>query len=465
MDIRDSLKTAFPSVQPQEVVQLSIFGGTTSGLFTYQQVIDALRKCLRGKSNTMEAQMFVNAFYAECYKLCCDLNSRTYAPSRYIAFIKPQPVIREVFASKFRDRGVDTLIIQRVLPLLEEHFVVDNYSTRVGKGTLFGVHRISQMIYEVSEGYTRDCWILQLDIWSFFMSLSKKIACQLWADFLNRYYHAPDRELIIHTISTILNDRPELHCIRKGLFSDWNPLPRHKSLFYGDGAHGLPIGKVLVQMTALLYLNDLDILLITEWGVPHNGHYMDDRSCVHRSSEHLLAVKEKIDNWHQSRELLTHPNKTKLIDYRQGVKFAGAMILPGRTYLLNSTISKCYRKLHYFNRMAIEEPGFIVEHLDEFISTMNSYFGMLYQHAEYNTTHRIIRSIADEWFGVMSIERRRGCRRNYVVRPLYRYSQTAKACEMLGQRMKHYGIKVNKKYKIRLKEVYYDNRRSMCPAA
>ncbi len=454
MGISDNFKPAFPMRLPPVAVQQSLFGGTATGLFTYQQVINALRKCLRGKGGTMEAQEYVNAFYAECYRLLRELNSRTYAPSRYIAFIKPQPVIREVFASMFRDRGVDTLLVQRVLPYLERHFVDDNYSTRVGKGTLYGVHRVSQMIYEVSEGYTRDCWILQLDIWSFFNSLSKRIACQLWTDFMHRFYDGADGDLILHTICTIINDRPELHCVRKGPFSNWQPLPPHKSQFNSDGAHGLVIGKVLVQMTALLYLTDLDILLLTQWGVPHNGHYMDDRSLVHHSREHLLAVKPKIDAWHHSRELMTHPHKTKLIDYRQGVKFAGAMILPGRTYLLNCTVGKCFRKLHYFNEMARTVPGYVYEHMDDFASAMNSYFGLLCQHAEWNTTHRIIRAIGSEWFQVMSVHKRRGCRHNYVVKVLPPYRATTRASILLGERMRHYGMQVRKRFQMR---VYYAN--------
>ena len=451
MGIRDNFRLASPvDLQPQPAaIEQSLFGGTMDGKFTYQQVIDAERRCLRGKSETMEAREYVNAFYAECYQVWCELNSRTYAPSRFIAFIKPQPVIREVFASKFRDRGVDTLIVQRLLPLLEQYFVDDNYSTRVGKGTLYGVRRIAQMIYDESEGYTKPCWVLQIDIWSFFMSLSKKIACQLWRDFLDRFYAGSDRELLLHTICVILNDRPELHCTRKGPISNWDPLPRHKSLFGSDGTHGLPIGKVLVQMTALLYLAELDIILAWQWGVPHNGHYMDDRSLVHQSREHLLAVKQKIDAWHQSRELMTHPNKTKLIDYRRGVKFAGAMILPGRTYQLNSTIAKCYRKLHYYNEMASADPSYVMTHLDDFAATMNSYFGLLCQHAEWNTTQRIIRNIGSEWFQVMCILKRRGCRHNLVVQPFTAFSTTAKARKMLGERMKHYGIPLTCRYRVR----------------
>lgn len=442
MAIRENIqnKSAIrQSPPPDGAVQLSLFGGTADGEFTLQQVIDALRLCLRGKSGTMDAQEFVNAFYPGCVALWRELNSRQYRPSRYIVFISPHPVTREIFASMFRDRGVDTLIIQRLLPLLEQHLVDDNYSTRVAKGTLYGVKRIYNMIWQESEGYTRDCYVLQLDIWSFFMSIPKDKAWQVWADFLNRYYMAPDRELILWTLRVILNDRPEQHCVRKGSVSDWNPLPRHKSLFYGDGRHGLPIGKVVVQMTALLYLHDLDMLLLTDWKTPHNGHYMDDRTCVHTSERHLLAVKSKIDHWHEGRELMTHPRKTKLLHYRQGIKFAGAMILPGRTYLLNSTVCKCFSRLYYYNEQAKADRSYVYQHIDDFAATMNSYFGQLCQHTEWNLTHRIIHMIGPEWYQVMEVVRRSG-QHNYIVRPKSKYQLCSKAMRMLYIRMNHYKI-------------------------
>ena len=431
---------ALQPVPPSVARQLSLFGGTADGEFTLQQVIDALRLCLRGKSGTVDAQEFVNTFYQGCVTLWRELNSRQYRLSRYIVFIKPQPVVREIFASMFRDRGVDTLIIQRLLPLLEQHLVDDNYSTRIDKGTLYGVKRVYDMIWKESEGYTRDCYVLQLDIWSFFMSLSKEIAWQLWAKFLNSYYMAPDRELILWTLRVIIFDRPELHCVRKSRMEEWDALPRHKSLFYSDGNHGLPIGKVVVQMTALLYLHDLDVLLLTDWQTPCNGHYMDDRTCVHCSKGHLLAVKSKIDQWHQTRELMTHPRKVKLLHYKQGIKFAGAMILPGRTYLLNSTIGKCFQRLHYFNQQAAADDIYVFQNIDHFASTMNSYFGLLSQHAEWNTTHRIIQQIGAEWYQVMHVVRRSG-KHNYIVEPKRPYRLQTRAKMQLRDRMRRYGVK------------------------
>ena len=377
-------------------------------MIAYQDVIDAARKTLVGKRGTVEAQEFEYAFYRNCKTLWREVNEGRYKPSRYIAFISKRPVVREIFGSHIRDRVVDTLIVMRILPYVERQLVDDNYSTRVDKGTLYGVRRVEEMIRRVSQNYTRDCYILKEDIWSFFMSISKERAYQLWEDFLTGCYHEPDLPLVLNLLKVIIYDRPEKHCVRKGHRSDWRLLPPHKSMFNGDGTKGLPIGKVISQITALLYLDAIDHQMATEWDVPDNGRYMDDRVMVHASREHLQHVRQLLAEGHQKVGLKTHPKKTYLQHYSKGVLFAGAMILPGRSYVSNRTISNCFCRLYEFNREARNNPDYCRQHVQEFAEVMNSYFGLLGHFSEWNTTHRLISEIDSGWYSVMQIKGRRG---------------------------------------------------------
>lgn len=393
-----------------------------------QDVIDAARKTLVGKRGTVEAQEFEYAFYRNCKTLWREVNEGRYKPSRYIAFISKRPVVREIFGSHIRDRVVDTLIVMRILPYVERQLVDDNYSTREGKGTLYGVRRVEEMIRRVSENYTRDCYILKEDIWSFFMSIPKDRACQLWEDFLHANYHEPDCELIISLLKVIICDRPEQHCVRKGYRSDWDLLPPHKSMFNADGTKGLPIGKVIIQVTALLYLDALDHKMATEWGVPENGHYMDDRVMVHTSREHLQQVRQLLAEGHREIGLKTHPKKTYLQHYSKGVLFAGAMILPGRTYVSNRTLSNCFDRLEDFNREAAKSPRYCEHHAHEFAEVMNSYFGTLSHFTEWNTIHRLISAIDANWYQVMEVVGRKG---HYHICLHPRYSEKREAKQVL----------------------------------
>ena len=406
-------------------VELPLFSETETGRFPLYDVLRAAHLCLQGKEQTWEACEYVYRWWSECVQLWRELNDGSYAVSRYIVFISHWPVVREIFGSKFRDRVVDTLLMMRVLPVVDAHFVVDNYSTRKNKGALFGIWRVYDMIREESCDYTCDCYILKVDILSFFVSISKEIAYRLWERFLAAHYEGADCWLILATIKTILYDCPEQHCIIKGHISDWQPLPRSKSLLLGsDGRHGLPIGKVVSQVTALLYLDDIDHRLATQWHLHHNGHYMDDRVLVGQSEKLLWQVKRWLDAEHEQLELQTHPRKTTLQHYTKGILFAGAMIMPGRIYVSNRTIGNCFRKLYAFNRRAENEPGYVEQHAQQFAAVMNSYFGLLAHFTEWRMTHRVISSIAPEWYRVMTVVMRHG-RYKVELRKAYRPQTTA----------------------------------------
>ena len=139
-----------------------------------EDVFEAYFECRKKKRNTCNALAFESDYERRCVELWREINAGTYRPSRSIAFIINKPVKREIFAADFRDRVVHHLIAHRLVPLLEEKFIDDSYSTRKGKGTLYGIERVEEHIRLCSENYTRDCYILKIDIRSFFMKISKR---------------------------------------------------------------------------------------------------------------------------------------------------------------------------------------------------------------------------------------------------------------------------------------------------
>ena len=298
--------------------QLSLFSPEEMGGFSLQEVLEAYRVCLRGKSGTFEAQKFGYRYMSECVQLWRSLNNQTYQLSLFIAFISLYPVMREIYGSKFVDR-------------------------------------------------------------------------------------------------------PELNCIRKGSPRDWDPMPPDKLLGSQGPRRGFPIGKVISQLSALMYIDTIDHLITYVWKIL-NGHYMDDRVMVDKSLEKLQEAKKELDQCHVDIGLRTHPRKTYLQHYTKGVLFGGAMIMPGRTYVSNRTVGNCFRQLARFNYLAQTEAGYAEQHAEEFASTLNSYFGQMGHHAEWNTMHRIISEIDSEWFKVMMVVGKRGRYKVYV-HPPYRQRQ------------------------------------------
>lgn len=60
-------------------------------------------------------------------------------------------MIREIFAAPFRDRVVHHLLYNFVAAWWDKRFIYDNYSCRVGKGTLFGVDRLRHHMMSASK--------------------------------------------------------------------------------------------------------------------------------------------------------------------------------------------------------------------------------------------------------------------------------------------------------------------------
>ncbi|MDR0282108.1 MAG: hypothetical protein LBI53_01970 [Candidatus Peribacteria bacterium] len=106
-----------------------------------------------------------------------ELLTDTYHIRPSTCFIIRDPVQREIFAADFRDRIVHHLIYSYLAPVYEKYFIYDSYSCRIGKGTHLGIQRVKRFMRAASENFTKEAWVLKLDIKGFFMSIDKKI---LW---------------------------------------------------------------------------------------------------------------------------------------------------------------------------------------------------------------------------------------------------------------------------------------------
>lgn len=210
-------------------------------------LFEAYADCRTNKRNTMNALSFELDYEQELIDLWEKINAGIYAPGRSIAFIVDQPVKREIFAADFRDRVVHHLLINKLNPLFERTFIYDSYACRKGRGTHFGIGRIDRFMRQCSQNYTKDCYVLKLDIQGFFMAIDKRI---LWAklrDLITNQYQHPDKNKVLGLCYKILSNNPTKNCFIKGSRHDWHDLSKDKSLFNSAPGCGLPIGNLTSQ--------------------------------------------------------------------------------------------------------------------------------------------------------------------------------------------------------------------------
>lgn len=341
-------------------------------MVTDKGIFEAYYDCLRGKRRTAGAMEFFTDYQGELLDLADSINARTYRPSTSTAFVVSVPVRREVFAAAFRDRIVHHYLMLRLEPLFEKVFSNRTFNCRKGKGTLYGVRLLCDDIRKCSEEYTRDCWVMKLDIRGFFMSIDKDLLDGMLKRFIAERYHGGDKDDVLWLTHLTVMHCPQDDCVRKSPMAMWNDLPAEKSLFTNGGRRGLPIGNLSSQHFANFYLSPLDDYVEHTLCYRYYGRYVDDFYIVGTDRRKLLEDVGRIRDFLSERLHLTmHPTKFYFQHYTKGVRFVGYVvrydrILPGRRLLRH-----LHRKVDRLNAAH----GY--REVSESTERLNSYLGMM----------------------------------------------------------------------------------------
>ena len=387
-------------------MQMELFDSLDYGSVELEEVFRAYYDCRKNKRRTINALAFEADFEDNLIELWKDINSRKYTPGKSIAFIVTEPVKREVFAADFRDRIVHHLIINKLNHLFEAQFINDSYSCREGKGTQFGIQRVSEFIRECSTDYSKDCYILKMDIQSFFMSIDKNILFKRLREFVLDQYHEQDQLLIIELIYKVIFNNPEDNCLIKGKKSDWKGLPKSKSLFFVPQDKGLPIGNLTSQIFANFYLNFFDKFVTETCNVKYYGRYVDDFVIVHQDKGFLISLIPKLREFIKDELNLTlHPKKIYLQHYSKGVKFIGAVVKPNREYIGNRTKGKLYAKLTQLNKELEKNPNPSPDSIAQAVASINSYLGFMIHYKTFKIRKRMLENVLDKkWLKYLKID-------------------------------------------------------------
>lgn len=337
----------------------------------------------KNKRKTFSALKFEERFEENIFKLYEDIISGKYQPGRSICFVVNKPIKREIFAADFRDRIVHHLIYNYINPIFEKHFIYDCYSCRIGKGVHCGIKRVDHFIRACSRNYQKDCYILKLDISGYFMSINKDI---LYNQVKKRLLIQKEKngldfdlELILKLIRETIFCDPTKNCKIKGNASDWDNLPKSKSLFHCEKNSGLPIGNLTSQLFGNVYLNDLDYFVSYVLKCKYYGRYVDDFVIIHPSKEFLKNIISAIREYLLKNLLLKlHPTKIYLQYFSKGVSFLGAYIKPFRIYVKNKNKGNARRKIAEWNEYFLKKKNILnKEEVESFLSFINSVLGMM----------------------------------------------------------------------------------------
>ena len=358
-------------------------------------VLEAYYEARKQKRNTRSQVSFEMNLEHNLVELYDELRQRTWKPSGCICFITVDPVKREVFASPFRDRVVHHLLFDYISPIFERLFIYDSYSCRKGKGTLKALERYEHHIRACSNNYTGNCYILQLDLKGYFMSIDKERLYEIISSDLERMRHRKgpynmrwddqvDFDFVDYLVREILAHSPTKNVLRVGEASDWKGLPSSKSLFCQPEGVGLPIGDLTSQLFSNIYLNRLDHYCKRELECRHYGRYVDDFYIMGRKKQPLLNLVPYIRKMLKDDLGVTlHPHKIHVTHYRKGTRFMGGYVLPHRRMLRRRTIWKFRREMNRLAALMGAPEVMSVGEVKAAMATINSYLGLLCHYDTY----------------------------------------------------------------------------------
>ena len=163
----------------------------------FEKVIDfknmykAFRRSKCGKGYKSSSAKFDIMALDGVNALIEQLKNKTYKVSGYNEFKVYEPKERIIKTTSFKDKVVQhSLCDNVVLPRLQDVFIYDNSAGQKGKGTLFGLNRLSEQMKAFYKRYGLNGYILKCDISKFFYNIPHE---QL-KDIVN-YYFSYDKDI------------------------------------------------------------------------------------------------------------------------------------------------------------------------------------------------------------------------------------------------------------------------------
>ncbi len=251
--------------------------------FTPGALLAAFHAAARHKHGKRACFNFERRLAGNLGALHRELADGSYRPRPYYSFMVYEPKPRRIFAPAFRDLVVQHAIYAAVGPVFERGFIDQSFACRVGYGT----HKAADYAQAALQACAPGSYALKLDIRKFFYRI--------------------DRALLRGLIERRVKDRRFVDLMMQ--FAD-----------HGEPV-GIPIGNLLSQLYALIYLNPLDHFIKRVLGVKWYCRYVDDFVLFGLTRAALLIFKERIVEFIAGLRL--ELSKFTLARITKGVNFVG----------------------------------------------------------------------------------------------------------------------------------------------
>jgi retron-type reverse transcriptase len=269
-------------------------------IYDYNNLLLAWKKTQRLKKYRDDVMQFRSCLDENLINIQNELIWKTYKVSDYKHRTVFEPKKRLISALPLRDRVVQHALVNHVEPILDRQFIFDSHACRTGHGVKLAVDRFIKFS-------KKNRYCLKCDIKSYFFTINHDILKSLYREKLD----CPDT---LWLIDNILDSTP-------------NP--------------GLPIGNLVSQLSANLYLHELDFNIKHTFGYSDYLRYMDDFVIFGDSRESLEQTKKLVRLFLQEKLNLTlSEEKSRIYETKNGVEFCGFRCYPGFAKIRKATVKR-----------------------------------------------------------------------------------------------------------------------------
>lgn len=343
-------------------------------IFSIDNLYAALEDASQGRRYNKDALVYNLDAWAMVQEIRNEIFNGTYSIDRYYIFYVYEPKKRMIMSISFKHRIVQWAIYRVINPVLVKGYIEDSYGCIPGRGSLSAMQRLKYWVVMASR--KEEQWFyLKLDISKYFYRISHRVLKKILAKKIK------DKRLLKVLYSIIDCEHTPF-----GLPLGRSPgdVPLEERLF----DVGMPIGNLLSQLFANVYLNELDQYCKRELQIRFYIRYMDDVIILCNSKLQLRIWKDQIEQF-LLQELELHLNKKTCIrPIGQGIEFVGYRIWADRVVIRKSTTLRIRRALR---GMAAKYTDYKIT-MQDFSETLQSYLGML----EHCDSDALINKILDE---------------------------------------------------------------------
>ena len=211
---------------------------------------DTFFHCRANKRLSRDNSYFEIHWERDLVRLCEDINARDLVPLLY-SFIRLYPCPREVNACQMPTKILQDFFDVRVRPLVESKLTDRTFNNRKGFGPEVAVNGLLADIYEMSEGFTKDCWVIGRDIQAYFPSALLSRAYENHRELIEAGYpEGKERDDLLYILLRTVYAYPQDNAHLASPREKWDLIPKGKSVVFNDDPlHGAALGNQFWQVS------------------------------------------------------------------------------------------------------------------------------------------------------------------------------------------------------------------------